>query len=336
MSEKLKKYFQIILFLSVGVLMLWLAYRGQDIGLLFEAVSKAKWEFIVLAGLTNVISHYFRALRWQLMLTPLGYNTKKINLFFSVMIMYFANLAIPRSGEVVRCGIVKRYENIPFATALGTVACERAVDLVALLLLTLFVFFAQSAFISQILENNPQIVDNLNNIFGSLPMLAVVCALAALIFIGFIWYAVKKNLFNLASKLKDIINKFKEGLLVFLKLENKFMFIIYTIGIWFIYFFTLYLAFLAFDFTSHLSLMSAMTLSVLGTFGVVIPSPGGIGTWHFIAIEILYLWGIERNPDGGAYALAAHGIQDITFIIVGVLSLWLLPFINRNGEIVEN
>ena len=332
MSSSVKKYLQIILFATAGILMFWLAYRGQDVSSLISALDGAHWEYVLAAGVANVLSHYFRALRWDLLLSPLGYITKKSNLFLSVMVMYFANLAIPRSGEVVRCGIVNRYENVTFATALGTVAAERVADLVAFAILTLWVLGVQASFVGTILENNPEISANVGNIFGSLPILIIVFAFVIAFFVILCLLIVKKNIFGIGDKIKNLWSNFKAGLTAILKLENKFLFLFYTISIWFIYFFTLYLVFLAFDFTSHLSFFSAMTLSVLGTFGVVVPSPGGIGTWHFIAIEILYIWGINRNPDGGAYALVAHGVQDLTFIVVGVVSLWLLPFINKNGK----
>ena len=106
--------------------------------------------------------------------------------------------------------------------------------------------------------------------------------------------------------------------------------IIHTLFINFVYFYAIYLGFKAFGFTEHLTLNVALTVFITGTFGVVVPSPGGMGTWHFAVIETLALFGIKRDPDGRAFALVIHGLQDVSFLILGGISLILMPIINKD------
>ena len=95
------------------------------------------------------------------------------------------------------------------------------------------------------------------------------------------------------------------------------------------YYLEIYLPFKAFSFTENLTAGDALTVFVLSTYGVVVPSPGGMGTWHFIVIELLALLGVARDPSGRAYALVTHGVQDILFLAGGVLLLFLLPVVNK-------
>ena len=56
------------------------------------------------------------------------------------MVGYFANYAVPRLGEVTRCGILARYDKVPFAESLGTVIVERIIDVICFLLFVAIVF----------------------------------------------------------------------------------------------------------------------------------------------------------------------------------------------------
>ena len=146
MKKKLLNVLQYFIFIAIGVLFLWLALRGSD--LTWEKFSKVlrndiNYWWVGLSLVIALLSHVSRAIRWQMMLKPLGHKLSFGNSFHSIMVMYFANIAVPRSGEVARCTVVKRYDKIPISHSLGTVFVERVIDLVILLLLTAFIWFAQ-------------------------------------------------------------------------------------------------------------------------------------------------------------------------------------------------
>ena len=88
-----------------------------------------------------------------------------MNSFMGVMIGYFANMAIPRMGEFTRCGVVSKYENVPFSKLLGTVVTERVFDMIMLLLLTLVVVVSQFKQVGIFLDNNEEIKQKLYTIF---------------------------------------------------------------------------------------------------------------------------------------------------------------------------
>jgi hypothetical protein len=70
----------------------------------------------------------------------------------------------------------------------------------------------------------------------------------------------------------------------------------------------------------------------MASFGMVAPSPGGIGTWHFMVIEALVIYGIDRTPDANAFAFAAHGTMTLMLVIVGLISLALIPVVNKKRK----
>ena len=80
----------------------------------------------------GILSHLSRAYRWQFLLEPLGYKPKFANSVMAVLIAYLLNLFIPRSGEIARAASIKKYENIPFEKAFGTIVAERVADVIML------------------------------------------------------------------------------------------------------------------------------------------------------------------------------------------------------------
>ena len=248
------------------------------------------------------------------------------------MIMYLANMAIPRSGEVARCGILAKYERVKFSRCLGTVVTERIADVIVFAAVASVVFVTQIDIIDRVLDNNPSIMEYWQSFENHVVMIAI--AGLALLAGGFLLLrtAVRRNWFGLGDKLRSALHNLKDGMLTIAGLKKRWQFLAHSLFIYFVYFYTLYLFFKAFPFTENLSMMVALTVFVLGTFGVIVPSPGGIGTWHYIVIEVLALYGVVRDPDGGAFALVSHGMQDLLFAIVGMVAMVVMPFFNNNYQ----
>ena len=331
MSKVLKKIVRIILFFFAGIGIFWLVYRKQDLNVLKDALLHADYFWIFISLILGLLSHVSRAMRWNLLIYPLGYKPKLINSFFSIMIMYLSNMAIPRSGEIVRCGVLGKSENIPVSKLLGTVFVERVVDFIMLLFLLAVVLVTQMHVVIEMLEKNPEINAKLNNLLSSTPLLMG-------IFLGFILILViiyrfrhKVKHLKLYQKLRDIIKNFAEGIKSILKMERRFEFIAHSVFIWVMYFMMIYIVFKSFGFTENLSVLSGLTVFVMSAFGMVAPSPGGIGTWHFMVIQTLMIYGVTKS-DAGAFAFASHESMTLMMIIAGVLSIIFLPIVNKKFQ----
>ncbi len=296
-----------------------------------KALKEANYFWIGVALVISLFSHLSRALRWNILINSLNYNPKPINTFFAVMIMYLSNTAIPRSGEIARCGIIKRYEGVPFSKLLGTVVVERTIDFLMLFILLFIVLITQFPVIIQFVENNPTVGDKFS--FLSETTNLIIIGVFSLMFIAALFLLrnkMKNTIFYL--KIKELLKNFWEGIKTVKGLKQKWLFIAHSLFIWIMYFLMIYVTFWSFKFTEHLSILTGLTIFVMASFGMVAPSPGGIGTWHFMVIETLVIYGIERTPDANAFAFAAHGTMTLMLVVVGLISLILIPVLNKKRK----
>lgn len=258
------------------------------------------------------------------MIEPLGHKPRLLNTFLALMIGYLMNLVFPRMGEISRCGVLARYEKISFTKLVGTVVTERIIDVIMLLLLTLIVIITQFGKIIQFLNNNPEIKSELMAVVSSPWFILGIVGLVILI------YFFRRKIKHTAAfeKIHEIMQKFSEGLKTIKNMNNKGAFVFHTIFIWLMYYLMLYVVFFAFDFTSHLPAIAGLTTFVLGSYGMVAPVQGGIGAWHFMVIQALFVYGIDK-ADGSVFAFLAHTSMTAMMIVVGLISFLILPFINR-------
>ena len=328
MKQNTLKILKFLSFFLLGILLFWLVYKDQDINRIKSILSnEVNYFWIIVSVFLGLLSHISRTIRWNLMIEPLGHKPRPLNTFLAVMIGYLMNLALPRMGEISRCGVLSRYEKIPFTKLVGTVVLERLIDVLMLLLLLVIVVITQFGHLVEFLNNNPQVQDKLGKLMRS-PILPIALILLFLI----IWltrHKIKGS--GAVKKLTGLMNQFIEGFKSIRNIKNKGSFIFHSVFIWVLYYLMLYCVFFSFEFTSHLTPLAGLTIFVLGSFGMIAPVQGGIGAWHFMVIEGLSLYGIDK-ADGQVFALVAHGSTTIMLIVFGLVSLLVLPFINERKE----
>lgn len=331
MKQKITKTIKFLAFFLIGILIFWMVYKDQDISRLKNILTNdVNYFWVVVSLFLGLISHISRTIRWNLIIEPLGHKPGMLNTFLAVMVGYLMNLALPRMGEISRCGVLARYEKMPFTKLVGTVVLERLIDVLMLLLLLLIVVITQFGQVLEFLNNNPEVQKKLHKVIYS-PLL-----ISGLFFILLIiWFLRHKILASrLMRKIMEYVFQFTEGFKSILKMKKKGAFIFHSFFIWFLYYMMTYCIFFAFDFTSHLSVLAGLTIFVLGSFGMVAPVQGGIGAWHFMVIEGLALYGVSR-ADGQIYALVAHGSMTILLIILGLIAMLVLPFVNERIDEME-
>lgn len=309
--------------------MFWYVYKNQSFSEVLAQINDIDPFWLWIALLFGILSHVSRAIRWQLLVRPLGYNPSFWNSFFSVMSTYIANLAIPRLGEVTRPTLIKKYEKISFSITLGTIILERIIDVLILLVLTIFVMFTEYDVLLRFIDNNPEISNKFKNInLTKLIITAVV--VGVIIIIGIVIFIRKFKHTKAYKKLSEKLIGFSHGLKSINKVDKKFQFIFHSIFIWVMYFLMIYVSFYAFaNEINQLGIMAGLAVFVAGSYGMVAPVQGGIGSWHFMIIATLVIFGINDN-DAKVFALVVHSIQTLLIIFVGAISLILLPLVNRN------
>jgi uncharacterized protein (TIRG00374 family) len=331
-QDILKKFIintlKFLIFLSAGLFLFYLIYKDQDPNVLIQNLEHINYSWIILSLALGVLSHVARAIRWQMMVQPQGYKPGFWNAFFAVMSTYFANLAVPRLGEVTRPSILKKYEKIPFSTSFGTIVLERLIDLLVLGILTVILLLTQTHVFRQFVNNNPNVQSQLDRIVNS-PVLYVFIGLSLLVFIMTIilWKRIKQT--KLYIKFARLIEQFLEGLKSFLSIKQKGLFLFYTLLIWVFYFLMTYLPVFAFEATSNINILGGLAFFVIGSYGMVAPVQGGIGAWHFMVAGTMIVIGIN-DQEARVFALVVHAAQTLMIVVVGLFSTIMLPIVNRH------
>ncbi|HWB64053.1 MAG TPA: lysylphosphatidylglycerol synthase transmembrane domain-containing protein [Chitinophagales bacterium] len=299
-----------------------------------DAFKRANYFWIALAPVVGFISNYFRSERWRMLLEPTGHKPRVWNTFFSVMVMYFLNLFFPRLGEVSRCGVLARYENVPLDKSIGTMVVERLVDLVSILLIGGFLLLVEYkrlfGYFDQYVIHKQTGVPPAGNDFTKWVVLIaiIVVMLAAAAYIQY-----KYGFKRLREIIKERLIGFFEGLKSIKDLRNPLGFIGYSILIWVCYWLMIYLSFFSLPETSHLSVYAGMACLFIGGFAFV-ATPGGIGAYPFVIQQVLLLYGVDAVI-GGAFGSVVWAAQTASVMLGGVISLILLAIINREPSLKE-
>ena len=295
-------------------------------GKLITDFKNARFGWIALVLVAFVISNISRTYKWQMLLQPMGYRTRFLNGFLSILVGYFANLGLPRMGEVVRGGLLSRYENIPVEKVMGTIVVDRAVDVICLgIAFLLALIFESDKILGYIAENRG------GGEAGGAGGFWLIALLAGIVFAGLLFVFRTQFLNNkIVKKVIGMLKGFWEGIQTVRKLEKPWLFIFHSLNIWFLFFLMTWLGFQAFGPTEHLGLRAALTVFVFGTLGFVIPSPGGMGTFHALVIASLTLFFGIRGDDAFSLANIIFFSVQIGFnSALGLIALLLLPAINR-------
>jgi uncharacterized protein (TIRG00374 family) len=333
LKKKLLDFAKILFFLGLGAFFIWLfmhnlsAEEKKDI---YKSFLKADYRWLLLSVLFGLVSHYSRAIRWKILLEPMGYQPRTRNTYMAVMIAYFANLALPRLGEVTRCGVLARYEKIPFSKSFGTVITERGLDLITLVLVFVLNFFIH--FDKFELFKKTSIVKKMISKYDQLENPGIIYWIggaALLIFIILLFkFRHKISHTPFYRKIKEIILGFYEGIKSLTKIKKPFWFVFHSILIWVMYLLMTWTVFLCLPETANLGIDIALAVLVFGSIGIVVVQ-GGIGIYPWIVAEILALFAI---PSTKGYALGwlLWTGQTLTIVAFGILSLSLLPILNKH------
>ena len=333
MNSKIIRILKYTILLGVAAALLIYALKGMDVKKIMQQIFDADIFWVFVSALISIIAFVVRAHRWNLLIEPMGYSPSLKNTTYSVMVGYFANLALPRLGEVSRCGALSKAESIPFNKLLGTVIVERIIDV-----LSLFVCILLAAAIEYKRLGNffsEKVFDPLNEKFQLLvksPLLfAAVVLVLLILLIVFIYFLRKSKHKGSESPIAKIIKGFVDGLRSVANLKRPWLFIFQSAFIWVLYYLGMYVALFAFPFTSGLGAGAALFLLVAGGLGMSAPVQGGIGTYHLLVSQGLVLYGVAIE-DGLAFAFMLHGLQLILVIALGIASLFLLFSVRKSKQ----
>lgn len=347
MKKIVVQILKFLLFLGVGVAILWLLYRSQNAAYqedcalkgisseqcnLFQKVlddfGRVNYWWIFGVFIAYTLSNISRAIRWRMLLRPLGHNPSLTNSFVIIIIAYFANLGLPRLGEIVRAGLMARYERIAVEKVFGTIVVDRIVDVISILILGAIALFFEMDMILAFVEKH---ID-LNSRFGGMGNFLLLLSLGFAAFAALIWLFRKQLTKTIVfQKIASILSGFWQGIQSIRSLERPWIFILHSINVWGMFFVMSYLLIRSFPPTAHLPVSASLVVFVFGALGVAVPSPGGMGTYHLMVQLGLGLYGVS-GEDGFSWAnISFFSVQLGVNVLGGLLCLFLLPYLNRHN-----
>lgn len=348
MKKKLFDVLKFLFFLGIGSAILYWVYQKQDlayqeqcaqdgipaadcslIGKVITDITSADYFWLSLVFAVFVISNISRAIRWTMLLRPMGYTPKLANAFWCTMIGYLTNLGVPRAGELIKSAMLSKWEEIPVEKVMGTVVTDRIVDVISLAVvmgLALLVEYNTIYTMIADLMGGEEVAEET----GGPSILMWLAGLAVLGIIVIVLFFNRLSETRIFKKIKDIARGFFEGIQTVRKLEKPGWFIFHSANIWFMYFLMMYFGLKAYEPVSHLDWGAALVLFVTGGLAFLIPAPGGMGSYHLMITEVCStMYGID-GADGFAYAnILFFFIQILTNVVLGVAAFILLPIINR-------
>ena len=328
---------KILMPLVLGAGILYWMYRGEDWQTILHVMTdEMDWTWMLLSFPFGILAQMFRGWRWRQTLEPVLDGRGKTEegrcvrlrtsvLVHSIFLSYAASLVIPRVGEFTRCGVLKRYDNVSFPKALGTVVTERAIDSLLVMGITAIVLLLEMSTFGMFFRKTGT---NLHSILHSFSwagyLVVAICAVAILILLHFLLRKL-----SIYDKVRATLRGIWQGVISLKDVRNIPLFVFFTLAIWVSYFLHYYLTFFCFDFTADLGIGCALVTFIVGSIAVIVPTPNGAGPWHFAVKTMLILYGVA-DEKALYFVLIVHTVQTLLVVALGIYA-WLALNFTKTG-----
>lgn len=298
-----------------SLLFLWLALRDASLADFAGALRGVDPPFLALAALASLLGVWLRALRWHVMVAPLG-PINRTRLFVVFVIGSMANTVLPvRLGELVRAYLLGRSARVSTSGALATIVYERVVDVFAALALLLLALMIAPA--PPWLRASGAWVLAANSLLMGLIVLTVLLPgpMADLI-------ARLARPFGARARrfVHGACRAFATGLGSVRSLRATLSIVAQTVGVTAASVLPVYLCFGATGIAP--SLKAAVVVTVLVSFASMIPAaPGNVGPIQYACVVALGLYGIDRGA-ALAYSVIFQLTQYVPVTVLGLVLLW--------------
>jgi glycosyltransferase 2 family protein len=335
MNKRLRTILQYLFFLGLGIFLVWWSVKdltADDRSEIREALKTARYWLIFPVFLILFLSHYVRALRWKLLIEPLGYKPSTTNTVFAVFIGYLANQAVPRLGEVLKCTVLSRYEKVPADKLIGTIILERVIDALTLLLIFGITLAIQPGIYSELINtmfSSKEGGDAEKGLSSSLVLLIIV---GIILLILVFWMIKNKKTFRDAGNLvKSVFRSIWQGISTVQHLKKRWRFIFFTVVMWSLYLFGGFLGFMALKETQIYGIREAFTVLSAGSIGML-ATPGGIGAYAYLLQKTMVVYGLHSGI-ALAFGWILWVVQTAVILIGGLISFVAIPYYNKKRQV---
>ncbi len=320
MNDRLKKALKTILPIAFGVFLVWYSYyktSPENREQILFYIKEADLFWVAISVALGILGHISRAIRWNYLLEPLGYKPRLRNNALIILMAYFANLGIPRTGEFLRATALTTYEGVPFEKGFGTIVTERVIDVIMLLTIVAITLLLQTDIIITFFQERG---------FDFTGILLLVGA--GLLAMAFFFFFIKRSKHPFAQKIKGFVKGLLDGVFSIFKMKHKWAFLFHTLFIWGCYIGMLWVIKFTVPETMTLTLSQLMVAFVAGAFAMATTN-GGIGLYPIAVSKALAIFGISA-VSGDAFGWIMWISQTLMIVVFGAISFLVLPLWNRN------
>ena len=316
---------KILMPLVLGAAILYWMYRGENWQQILHVMTdEMNWTWMLLSFPFGILAQMFRGWRWRQTLEPVGEKPRTATSIHAIFLSYAASLVIPRVGEFTRCGVLKRYDDVSFPKALGTVVTERAIDSLLVMGITAIVILLEmSTFGTFFQKTGTNLHDILHGFSWAGYLVVGICGIAMMILLHFLLRKL-----SIYDKVRATLSGIWQGVISLKDVKNIPLFTFFTLAIWLSYFLHYYLTFFCFDFTADLGLGCALVTFIVGSIAVIVPTPNGAGPWHFAVKTMLILYGVT-DEHALYFVLIVHTVQTLLVVALGIYAWLALNFTKR-------
>lgn len=326
----------IILSIVFAAVFMWLAVKDMDFTKIKSAFLRANYWWIAISAIFGLLAYWLRAVRWNLLLEPLGYRVSNKSSLWSISFGYLMNLTIPRSGELARATALYGAEGVAVEKSFGTIILERVVDLACMMLfLCLTLFFKYEALLAFYRFATQESAAGSQN--GKALWIWLILGAGLLSTVLFFVFRKKLEAVALFSKIYKIADGLWLGVSSIFKLKNPLKFILYSLAIWICYYLAAYVVCFALPETSDFGITDGFFIIVVGTLGMMVPASGGIGAFHYalkIGVGALFLSTgntFSAGEEAGlSYAFLSHTLQMVIMLVMGIIAIPALARMRQN------
>jgi uncharacterized protein (TIRG00374 family) len=309
-----------LIFIILGLFALWYCFKNIKFDEFIIQLKSVDYFYIGLSIAFGFIAFIVRAMRWNILIETLGYKPTVYDTYNAIITGYIANLVIPRIGEITRCATLYKTNRIPVNSLFGTVITERIIDLISLFVIMFMVFIIKMDLFSKFVHE--RIVSPWKPMLENLSVVSISLIIIAVIILIIFCYVIFKRLLKKPSmhKFRTMLLGLADGLNSVFKMQKKYHFTAYTLGIWICYWLSSCFVMKALPSTASLTFADGILLLVLGSLGWIVPVPGGFGTFHTLIAWGLMMYGITFE-EGVIFATLSHETQLLVMVFFGLIAL---------------
>jgi len=331
-NPKFVKALQFVFFLLIGLVLLYFAFRGIDLNELMLQIKQADYRWVALSLVFAILALVFRSIRWRLLIEPLDKYPKLTNIFHAINIGYLANFVFPRIGEITRCGILNRTDQVPAGKLFGTVIVERIFDMLMCVFMLCIILLLQFDVVGNFIMEH--IMQPLMNRMPEMAGFSWLISITVLVILAFVVcfriYKKKLQKVTIFRKIRIMMRSILRGIQSARQIRNFGWFVILNFLVFGMYLLQTYVMFFSLGSTSSLGLVDALFVLVISSLALIIPVQGGIGAYHWIISMGLTIFGLTRE-EGMVYATISHSVTAILFILLGAVALiWVFYATKKN------